>query len=333
VVGASWSLVTGTDGFVARSGVPVESAGTGSVVAGFVVLVVWIVAALTAFRMHEHVLNALNLVLAAALTAGLVSMTRILGKVWFYLTLWSWMTLLLVVVSVLWTAVLVVRRRAELHDDRLGHAAVGVLAFMTALSLGAVVVQEVPERTQSDGLRAVVPPTVDAIDAGLGAAVGHDGTYLVVWQDALYIGAQGYGLVNELERRGIDAGVRDPWRVPVTAHRVLPSGSFDAEVHLVSGPYVDEWRAREGFVEVVEVDIRTDEERARFEQLRERVVLRLDEIDRSDLVDAVDRNLFGASLDPDLPRDVVDDLSEMLLLGAPVAVFIAPAGSTGATGT
>jgi hypothetical protein len=329
VFGAGWSFLTHTDGFVVRSGVPVESAGTGSVIGGFLVLLVWIIAALTAFRMREYVLNALNLVLVVALAAGLVSMTRILGKVWFYLTLWSWMTLLLVLVSVLWTVVIVVRRRAEVPDAWLHFAAVGMLAFATALSLGAVAVQEVPERTQSDGLRAIVPPTVDAIGAELGAAVGRDGTYLVVWQDAMYIGSQGYGLVNELERRGIEAGVRDPWRVPVTPHRVLRPGSYDAEVHLVSGPYIDEWRARDGFVEVVEVDVRSEAERERFAELRDRVGLRLDELDRNDLADTVDRNLFGASLDPDLPRDVVDDLSEMLLLGAPLAVFIAPPGSTG----
>ena len=326
--GAGWSWLTRTDGFVVRSGIPVGSAGPWPVIGGSVVLIAWAVAALAAYRLREHRINALNLVLAVALAAGLVSMTRIMGKVWFYLTLWSWMTMLLVLVSVLWTATVVVRRRTDLPDDRVRWAAVVVLTVATALSLGAVVVHEIPERTQSEGLRAVVPPTVEAIEAGAGAAVGADGTYLVVWQDALYIGAQGYGLVNELERRGIDAGVREPWRVPVTAHRVLPPGSYDAEVHLVSGPYVDEWRVRDGFVEVVEVDLRSDAERARFDELRERVRRRLGELDRSDLVDVVDRNLFGASLDPDLPRDVVDDLSEMLLIGAPLAVFIAPASST-----
>jgi len=329
VFGAGWSFLFHTDGFLVRSGVPVESAGVGSSIGGFVVLVVWIVAALTAFKMQEYVLNALNLVLATALLAGLVSISRILGKVWFYLTLWSWMTLLLLLVSVLWTAVLVVRRRIELPDARLVSASAVVLGFSTVLSLGAVAVHQVPERTQSDGLRAIVQPTVDAIEAGVGTAVGRDGTYLVVWQDAMYIGAQGYGLVNELERRGIDAGVREPWRVPVTPQRVLPPGSYDAELHVVSGVYIDEWRGRDGFVEVITVDVRTDDERERFEDLRERVGLRLDELGRSELLDAVDRNLFGASLDPDLPRDVVDDLSEMLLLGAPLAVFIAPPGSTG----
>ncbi len=159
--------------------------------------------------------------------------------------------------------------------------------------------QEVPEATQSDGLRAMVPSTVEAIEDGVGAAVGPDGTYLVFWQDAMYIGSQGYGLVNELERRGIDVGVQEAWRVPVTPHRVVPPGTYDAEIHLVSGGYIDEWRQREGYVEVVHVDIRSDDERERFDDpARPCPVERLDEIGRADLVDVVDRNLFGASLDP-----------------------------------
>jgi hypothetical protein len=62
--------------------------------------------------------------------------------------------------------------------------------------------------------------------------------------------------------------------------------------------------------------------------LRARVLDRFEQLGRSDLADILDINLFGVSLDPDLPADVVDDLSEMLVLTAPVAVFIAPAGST-----
>lgn len=324
VVGAAWSLLTRTDGFVVRSGLPTDSGTTGSVVSGLLLLIIWIVAAMTAFKLREPLLNALNMVLAAAMLAGVVSMSRVFGKMWFYLTLWAWMTMLLVVLSVVWTIVLSLQRRTEFESDRLPDVAIGTLVAFTVLSLGAVAVHEVPERTQSEGLRAVVGPTVAAIEEGVGAAPGRDGTYLVFWQDAMFIGAQGYGLVNELERRGIDVGVQEAWRVPVTAHRVLPPGSYDAEVHLVSGPYLDEWRARDGFVEVVSIDVRSQEEREEFEDLRARVGRRLVEIDRADFAETVDLNLFGASLDPDLPDDIVADLSEMLLLGAPLSVFIGP---------
>jgi hypothetical protein len=174
----------------------------------------------------------------------------------------------------------------------------------------------------------VLPGTVDAIELGVGPAPGPDATYVVFWQDALFIGSQGYGLVNELERRGYDVGVHETWRVPVTPQRVLPFGSYDAEVHLVTGMFIDEWRQRDGFVEVAATDDRSPVERARFDELHDQVVERLVEIGRDDLVPVVDENLFGASLDPDLPQDVIDDMSEMIEIGLPVAVFFAPPGSS-----
>jgi hypothetical protein len=326
VFGAGWAVLTRSDGFVHRSGLPVTS--TGSAFSGAVVLVFWLAAAIVANRRGHRLLNSLNAVLAVALVAALVSISRIFGKVWFYLTLWAWMTLLLVVVSILWTAMIVVRERATVSTRSVTGAAIGVTAVATCLSLFAVVGHDVPEPNLSDGLRAVIDPTIEALDGGVGDAVGRDGTYLVFWQDSVFIGSQGYGLVNELERRGIDVGVHHTWRVPVTHHRVLGPGSYDAEIHLVSGAYIPEWRQRPGFVEVTNVDVRTDDERERFDELRSRVRDRLVEIGRSDMAETVDRNLFGASLDPELPQDVIDDLAEMLLLGEPVSIFIAPPDSS-----
>ena len=69
-------------------------------------------------------------------------------------------------------------------------AAGAVTIGATLLSLGAVVTHEVPEPMLSDGLRAVVPDTVAAIEAEVGAAVGRDGRYLVFWRDAVIIGSQ-----------------------------------------------------------------------------------------------------------------------------------------------
>lgn len=330
VFGAGWAVITRSDGFVHRSGLPTTS--TASAIGGAIVLMWWVVAAVTAWRRGHRLLNALNVVLGVALVAAMVSISRIFGKVWYYLTLWAWMTLLLIVVSIVWAMVLVVRDRMRLPSRSVSRstttAAAGVTAVATCLSLAAVIDHEVPEPQLSEGLRAVVDPTIDAIDAGVGAAVGRDGSYLVFWQDSVFIGSQGYGLVNELERRGIDAGVHDTWRVPVTHHRVLTPGTFDAEIHLVSGDYIVDWRERTGHLEVANVDVRSAAERDRFDALRARVGERLDELGRPEFAETVDRNLFGASLDPDLPQDVIDDLSEMLSLGEPVSIFIAPPGST-----
>lgn len=317
------SLVVRQAAFVHRSGLP-----GGSGWGGAVVFALWLAAAAVAWRRRHRRLNALNAVVAVALAVGAFSISRIFGKVWFYLTLWLWAATLLMVLSIAWAAALELAARRERRAVAFGvwpAAAVGAAA--TIASLGAAFVLEVPEPQLSDGLRAVLPATIDAIDDGVGDAVGPDGRYVVFWQDAAYNGSQGYGLVNELDKRGYQVFVQPAWRVPVTPQRVV-SGPYDAEIHIVSGVYIEEWAQRPGYVQVTEYDRRDDAERARFASLRERVETRLVEIGRSDLMERVDRNLFGASLEPGLPQDVVDALSEMLLLSVPIAVFVAPAGST-----
>ncbi len=152
---------------------------------------------------------------------------------------------------------------------------------------------------------------------------------MVFWQESVFPGAHGFGLLGELERLGYQVGVDNTWRVPATPQRVLDPGEIDSEIHLVSGSYVDEWRARsgQGYVEVAGYDGRTDRQRERFDELAARVDARLIEIDREDLISIVDLNILAVSLEPELPDDVVDDLSEMLDLGQPLAVFIAPPGA------
>ncbi len=316
-----------SNAFIHRSGLE-----HGRPLLGLLTLAIWIAATVAAHRMQHRALDGLNLVLLVALLTGLLSTVRIFGKVWYYLTLWAWGTTMMMALSIAWTAWALLRRRGDVEDEPVDQRSVIVLgavtiAVCTAMSIGAAVVLDVPEPQLSDGLLAVVPDTEAAIDAAIGPAVGRDGRYLVRWNDALLIGSQGYGLVNELERGGYHVGVQDEYRVPVTPHRVFDEGTYDAEIQFVSGKYIDAARQREGFVEVAGADVRSDAERARFDELRERVLARLAEVGREDLIEKVDGNLFGASLDPDLPRDIVDDMSEMLLLGVPVAVFLAPAGS------
>lgn len=318
-------LVTEADAFVHRSGLP-----GGSGWGGMVTIALWVAAAVWAFRRRHRSLMALHLVLATALAVQLLSISRIFGKVWYYLTLWAWGTTLLIVVSIVWTACLVVAKHRDAPDLRRRVVPVaGVVAVLA--TMGSIVASfslDVPDPQLSGPLRTVLPATTEAIDDGVGAAVGPDGTYLVFWQDALFIGSQGYGLVNELERRGYDVGVHDTWRVPVTPHRVLPFGEYDAEVHLVTGIFIDQWRERDGFVEVAYTDDRSADDRARFDELRASVLDRLVEEGRDDLVPVVDENLFGASLDLDLPQDIVDAMSEMIEIGLPVAIFIAPSGNS-----
>jgi hypothetical protein len=320
---AGGDLITQQAAFVHRSGLS-SSDGWG----GVVVFALWLAAVWIAVRRRHHTLLALNAVVAVALVVSAFSISRIFGKLWYYLTLWAWAAMLLAVVSIVWAAVVEVSaRRNESIDQRSLWAVAAVGAIATIASVGAVIALEVPEPHLSDGLRGVVPDTVAAIERGDGLLTGPEGRYLVFWQDAVFIGAQGYGLVNELDRRGYDVGVRELWRVPVTPQRVFPDGTYDAELHLVTGKFIDDWRSRSDHREIVTFDPRSSAEQTRFRDLRDQVEQRLRDIGRPELIPIVDCNLFGASLDPALPPDVVDDLSEMLLLGEAVSVFVAPPGS------
>jgi hypothetical protein len=326
VVAIARDLVVRDDALVHRAG----QLG-GFDVTGLVTLLAWGAAAGWAVRRRHRELLALHAVVLTVLVAGWFSISRIFGKVWFYLTLWMSATVLLAVLSIAWTAWLIVRDRPGAAGPTRRHVAgagLAVCAVVSGFSIVAAARHQVPENDLAQDVRVVMPTVTAALDAHLGAATGKDGSYVVFWQEAVVPGAQGYALMNELERRGYRVGVHPTWHVPATEHRVRRDGEYDAEVHLVSGSWIDVWRTREGYVEVVAYDDRTPAERERFDELEQRVVGRLTEIGRGDLIDVVDTNIFGASLTPGLPDDIVADLGEMLQLGEPVAVFIAPAGST-----
>ena len=102
----------------------------GPIWAGVIVLVVWIAAFVVAVRLRHHSLVALHSLLAVTLVLTTLSMSRIFGQRWYYLTLWAWVTTTLLVVATLWTAVIWLRRtpardrHIDLSRDRIAFSAV-----------------------------------------------------------------------------------------------------------------------------------------------------------------------------------------------------------------
>ncbi len=300
-----------------------------SVVPGVVMLLVWLGALAVAWRMRHRALLWLHATLAATVALEAMSMVRIFGKVWYYLTLWAWsVTVAMAIVSAA-TYVVAIRRWRGDESRRpllLGSAAAG--AALAVFSFGSLMIAaadaQVPEPRLSDPLGALLPSTLQAVRSANGAAVGVDGLYVVSWSDAYFFGSQGYGLVNELERFGLRVGVDPTFRVPVTPQRVVDRAVADAEIHLSTGSYIEEWRAKPGVVEVAYVDLRTADEVAEYEVLHQQVLDGLAAAGLDDVVPLVDTNLFGASLDPRLPSAVQTAMARMLVIGQPAAVFIAP---------
>jgi hypothetical protein len=269
-------------------------------------------------------------VLAAALVLGLVTMSRIFGYVWFYLTFWAWGTTALMVVAIGWTGVVVVGDHLT-HDrrSRLRPLALGGLGGVVLLSTAAFAVDargvEITDAHESAVLAALVPPTVEALEDGAVPGGGRDGRYLVDFEiDPIAIGSQGFGMVNELEREGFDVGAPEFHNAGATRHRVLDPAEATGVVHVAVGPDIDAWRAKPDVEEVAYVEPRSAEEREEYERLHDEVVRELSDAGLPDLVDQTERVLFVAVLDPRLPEPLHDQMLRMLELGLPAAVFIGP---------
>ena len=314
------------DGFITAAGFRLD----GSIVPGALLLIVWLAAAVGAWRAGHRLLRSMHLVVGWALVLGAVSMSRIFGKVWYYLTLWAWTTTIFVVASILWTVVvLLVQRRdsSPMPHNALRWGVTGVGSVSLVAAIVSAFGVHAPEQYLSDSLGQLVGPTADALDRGDGDATGHEGRYVVTWNDARNFGSQGYGLVNELERRGYDVGVPDTWRVPVTEQRVIPFETATAEVRLATGSYIDQVGGLPGAVPVIEYDPRSPAQLAEFDQLRAAITEALISDGLEDLVGMLDTNLFGLQVDPRVPPDVQQMVDRLLHLGGPIAVFILPPGS------
>lgn len=291
----------------------------GSVVPGVLTLGVWLGSAFVAFRKRYEVVNRLNVVVGTGLVLGVYSMSRIFGKVWYYLMLWSWGTVSLLVLSVAWTA----WRAFDLQrfGKRLVAAAAGVAVLSSALLAVQAAKIDPPAPQLSEVLAAVVPATADAL--------AEDRTYLVTWDDSFYIGSQGMGLVSALDREGFDVGVTDTWRVPLTHHRVIDPSEAEDEVHLAVGRFVELWRDVPAARELAFDDPRSVDQVSEYEALRQRVIDGLADAGYDDgRIELVDTNVFGLSIDTTLPDDIREDIERMLELGSPAAVFLMPVGTT-----
>lgn len=335
-----WQVVGGLAGRGSRWIDTVRDLGGGRWPVGAVMAVIWLSALVVARRLADRRPVRLHAVVAAMSAVAVVSTGRIFGKVWYYLVLWTWVIGLVAMLAVALTIAVALREwRPDTSSRggrrRVANLAVGVvIVASSAVSVVDASRVEPPEPRLSETLAELADTTVLMLERGVGAAEdGAAGTYLVRFRDAAYFGSQSYGLVSELERRGIDARATPTYRVPMTPHRTIdPSDpTVTAEVVLVTGSYLDEWRSRTDVVEVASFDPRTDDEIAEWQRLRTESVERLEELGLGDLVPMLDTNLFGASLDPRLPADVERRLSEMLVLGIESAVFVVPPGTVDAS--
>ena len=304
------------------------TATTGALLPGMLLLCAWVASVVASWRLRHRSLLRLHLVLAGALVLAAVSMTRIHGIVWYYLVLWAWGINALIVLAIGWTVSTVALRRASRERRETlarieSFALVGVIVGSTALFTVDATRAEVPDPIRSRVVGELAGPTVRALPQG------RAGRYLVTWSDPISIGSQGFGLFNELDRRGFHVGVPEIYRSGATGHRVLAPGQATAEVHLAVGPAIDKWRSTPGARQVAYVDVRTTAQRAEYQRLRGEVFRELQAVHRANAIDQVDGNLFTSIFDTSLPLRARALMGDMFVIGLPAAVFIGPVSVTG----
>jgi hypothetical protein len=322
-----------------RERAPVEPAADGAWASGLFVLGLWAAAAVDTWRrrLHEPSLWRLHLVVTAALAFGLVSLSRINGGVWDYLVLWAWGTTAMVVVATVWTAwtAATARWAAPRHRQPLGQVAAGgavalasVVVVASAVLAGEAARAEPLQPDGSHALALLVPDTVAALGEGAAPGGGADGRYLVRWsEDVLSIGSAGFGLLLELERAGFDVGADRSMAAAVVSHRTLTHDEATATVNLVRGEEaIDRWRSDPTAIEVAFFEPRTGDEVDRYDALESQVVTTLRAAGLDDLVAAFGQNAFMTTYDERFPAELHTVVAEMLSLGMPSAVFVAPAG-------
>lgn len=317
VVDPGW-LVTNADGNRASSA------------RGAVLLVLWAAAAAVAVRRGRNAaLLRLHVVVGVGIVLMILAISRIFGTVWYYLTLWGWAIGLLALVATVWSMAdrLGEGWSAERRADA-GRRASAALVAVALLAVGRFTVDAWnsphADATVARDLAAVVDQVAAGLADGDGLASGADGRYLITWSDAFHIGSQGYGLLDELERRGFDVGVEPGRGVPATAHRVLQPADATARVHLATGAFVARWQALPEAVEIASLDPRTPAQRIEFDRLRTEVTATLRRLGLDDLVPELDLNLFGAAIDERVPDATQEQMGRMLEIGGPLAVFVVP---------
>ncbi len=318
----------GLDAFLARNTAPV-----GSVVAGEVLVAVWLVTTIIAFRMRSQSLNRFNLVIGTALVAGIVSAARIFGPVNYYLVLWVVTIGVGLAVSITWCGALALVRIPPGGVRRVLSLAGSVGLATVTIAATAGFVQQARDVVPISGSRStlltdLVPSVVAAVRRDERARPQDRHRYLVTWTDPISLGGLGYGMVNELERAGLSVGTPAGFRIAVRDHRVLGPAETTGEVHVAIGASIRDWRGRPAWREIAYADLRTPTQRALSRRLRAEAIRGLRSAGFDDAAALFDRGPFVFAGDPKVPAEARRAIQSYMSLGLPAAAFFRSAAGS-----
>ena len=291
---------------------------------GAAVIAAWLLSVAVALRLRHRTLLALHATVAATLVVGVASLSRIVGEPWLYLLFFSWSIGGLMLFAILSTASCWFSTQGRAPSPRWLRAGVVLAIVFASIPVLRVITSQqgsLVSREPSTQLTLLASVAARALHRGIGAGEGAKGRYLVTWDDGVFYGEQGFGLVNELERRGLRAFVNRDYTAAIGAHRVTDPPQATARVHLATGGWIEVARGTPGAVEIAHADLRTAELQQEHARLRAEVLDTLRKIRRPDLAPALDRDRKALGI-PELTGWDHLKLMRLFEMGEPASVFV-----------
>jgi hypothetical protein len=146
----------------------------------------------------------------------------------------------------------------------------------------------------------------------------------VVWNDPFYGGAQGIGLIDELERMGLRALGAPEYSRLLTSHRVGSMNDATSLLYLAGGDWIFDARAISGATELAYSDPRDARARREFEADRAMLATTLTQLGHASAAAKLGRNITDARMALGPHPLLTLTLNRMVELGIPVALFLLP---------
>lgn len=293
-------------------------------------IMAWIgVGVAVARRRLDPMLDRFNVVLAVSLLTTLFAVSRIFGALYLYVYRWAEILLWLMVLALLWGIARLLSASSSLGpaltrrqgDGRIVAGALAVLIAFAVFTSVQVSAQEIPYRYTWRTERVIAPKVAENLDP--------DRSYLVRFDDPIYLFGLGFGLILDLERRGFDVGAPVQWRAAVEPHRVRCGGDHDAVLTVVSGlARIEAWRDDPEAVEIAAARPLAD---GVYEAQRERLRTALAEAGHDIPVDDVESKIYDIFFFDRYGPEVLAETEKLIEAGAPAAVFMTEPDATSAT--
>jgi hypothetical protein len=266
----------------------------------------------------------LHALLGVSWLLAVASIARIFGPYFEYTVRWLWLLTVLVITASVWTL-----WRARRDSDMAPTRPILVVAVSIAVVVAIVAGVQFATRAEPTGasdsriVGGLVPEVLDDLD--------RSEQYLLRWWDPAVLGATGFGMVLELERRGFTVGVDRQFAAAALPHRVQPEASASAVLYLVLGEVsIERARQTPGLVELGGFEPRGAADRARSDALRGEIERQLTAAGQADRIALLDAYYGQAQLlfnEPAPPPGVLELLAEYIDLRQPAVMFRAQPGT------